>query len=86
VAPAAVWAVDAASRLVPGPACLSRALAAQALLERRGHRAELRIGFRREPDGRLAGHAWVETAGADVGLARPSGERAMGGGPAGAAG
>jgi hypothetical protein len=63
-APRAAWAVDVAGRLLPAGACLSRALATQALLERRGRPARLAIGFRREPDGRLAGHAWIEAVGA----------------------
>jgi hypothetical protein len=53
------WAVDVASRALPDGACLSRALTTQALLERRGCRARLAIDFRREPDGRLAGHAGI---------------------------
>jgi hypothetical protein len=57
--PGAVWAVDVAGRLLPDRACVSLALATQALLERRGHRTVLAIDFRREPDGRLAGHARV---------------------------
>jgi hypothetical protein len=48
------WAVA-----LPDGACLSRALTTQALLERRGCRARLAIDFRREPDGRLAGHAGI---------------------------
>jgi len=57
------WAVAAASRFVPGSTCLTRALAAAVLLERRKYPAHLRIGFIRTPDCRLRGHAWVESEG-----------------------
>lgn len=46
--------------------CLERALALQALLERRGVASELRIGVRRE-GARLAAHAWLEHAGVPLG-------------------
>jgi hypothetical protein len=42
--------------------CLQKALILQSLLTRRGVKADLRIGVRRE-DGRLRAHAWVESAG-----------------------
>jgi hypothetical protein len=62
-----VWAVGAASRIVPGTGtCLVRALAAQVLLARRGHPAQLRLGVARNEKGRLEAHAWLETQGAIV--------------------
>jgi Transglutaminase-like superfamily len=61
------WAVRAVSRFIPGASnCLVRALATQALLGRFGYRSELRIGVRKDPDGSLAAHAWLESAGATV--------------------
>jgi len=56
-------AVVRASRLVPGSRCLAQALAAQILLGRRGHAAELRIGVARAPTGKLLAHAWLEEGG-----------------------
>ena len=41
--------------------CLPRALAAQAMLRRRGIASRLCLGVAREPDG-LEAHAWVELA------------------------
>ena len=57
------WAVDAAARSVLIDNCLARALAAQVLLTRLGHDAEIRIGVARKPDGSLVAHAWVESGG-----------------------
>jgi hypothetical protein len=55
--------VAAASRFVPRANCLTRALAAEALLRRHGHDACLRIGVAKSaPDG-LRAHAWVECGG-----------------------
>ena len=56
-------AVTAASRLVPGSTCLTRALAVAFLLDRRKYPANLRIGFARTPGHGLQGHAWVESEG-----------------------
>jgi hypothetical protein len=60
------WAVTAvAGRLHPSGTCLPRAAAAHVMLRRRGRRAALRVGFRR--DGRLLlGHAWVEVDGREL--------------------
>lgn len=57
-------AVTRASAAVPGASCLVQALALEALLERRGCPARLRVGFTRG-EGRtlITGHAWVESAG-----------------------
>lgn len=54
------WGVRRASRFVPGATCLTRALSAQVLLSHAGHASELRIGVRREADGALHAHAWLE--------------------------
>ncbi len=80
-APRAAWAVDVAARLLPAGACLTRALATEALLARRGQRSRLEIGFRREADGRLAGHAWVAVpVASEVATARPAGGAGRNGG------
>jgi hypothetical protein len=65
VAPArAAWAVLVASRHVPGTShCLTRALAGQLMLARSGIPARLRIGLARGEQGRLHGHAWLESDG-----------------------
>lgn len=57
------WAVAAAGRRMPGGSgCLVQALAAQALLARHGHAAELRIGVARAGEG-INAHAWLERDG-----------------------
>ena len=56
-------AVEIVGRSLPLASCLSQALAAQVLLTRSGHDAEIRIGVTRKSDGRLAAHAWVELDG-----------------------
>ena len=56
-----VWAVDVASRYIPASKnCLNRALTAKVLLARHGLSTHLRIGVRRNPEGELKAHAWVE--------------------------
>ena len=60
------WAVQAASRRLPGSTCLAQGMAAQVLLGRLGQRSELRLGVTRKPDGRLEAHAWVESNGSIV--------------------
>ncbi len=57
------WAATRASRVVPGAACLTQALAAQVLLERRGLPARVRIGVTHTEGARLLAHAWVESHG-----------------------
>jgi Transglutaminase-like superfamily len=57
------WAVTVASRYVPMGTCLIQALAAQALLEWRGHTASLYIGVAKGAAGQLEAHAWVEAEG-----------------------
>jgi len=57
-------AVTRAARALPfRTTCLVRALAEMRILAREKTPAELCIGFRRDPDGRLAGHAWVVQSG-----------------------
>ena len=58
------WAVTAAGRNIPGAGnCLVQALAAETLLRRHGHRAELRIGVARAAAQPFQAHAWVECDG-----------------------
>jgi hypothetical protein len=66
------WAIGAAGRRLPWATCLVQALAADAMLRRRGIGAELRFGVRLLPNGHLPieGHAWVECeGGATIGAA-----------------
>ncbi len=59
-----VWAVETASRYAPGArTCLTRALAVQVLLTRRGHPALLHIGVEKGAESRLQAHAWIENQG-----------------------
>lgn len=59
-----VWAVEVASRNIPGGAkCLPRALVAHNLLTRQGYPAQLRIGVAKDEEGQLEAHAWVESRG-----------------------
>jgi hypothetical protein len=54
----------AASPLPPlGTTCLTTALVAQALLQRHGCQAKLRIGVRRDLSGAFTAHAWLEREG-----------------------
>jgi hypothetical protein len=56
-----VWSVEAVSRRLPfGRTCLTKALAAKFLLDRRGYRSKLRIGVARGAAGQLEAHAWIE--------------------------
>lgn len=65
--PQVVWAVDAASRRIPGGSnCLVKALAAQRLLAENGHAATIHFGVRRDSGSRLGAHAWVTCAGEAV--------------------
>lgn len=57
------WAVEAASRRIPGTTCLPRAMAAHLLLGQRGQPSGLRLGVARKSDGALEAHAWVEVQG-----------------------
>ncbi len=58
-----LWAVETASRYVPRTTCLSRALAAQALLGQIGYPTSLRIGVKRGEQNALHTHAWLEAEG-----------------------
>jgi hypothetical protein len=63
------WAVRAAARRLPfTTTCLVQALAAAAMLQRRGHACSLRFGVRRggRAGDALDGHAWLEYQGAIV--------------------
>jgi hypothetical protein len=57
------WAVGSAARFVPGASCLAQAIAAEALLIRAGHPAEIRFGVTKDGRGRIDAHAWVEVSG-----------------------
>jgi hypothetical protein len=57
-----VWLVGVASRFIPGARCLARAMAAQLLLARAGHLADMRIGVRKDGNS-LDAHAWLEYEG-----------------------
>jgi hypothetical protein len=60
------WAVRAAAQRVPGAGtCLVQALAAETLLARYGHPAQLRIGIARADVG-IEAHAWLERFGHPV--------------------
>jgi hypothetical protein len=58
-----IWAVGAAGRRIPGTTCLAKALAAETLLAREGHRVQLRFGVARSADRGLRAHAWLESNG-----------------------
>ena len=59
-------AFERALRAQPGaPGCLIRSLALRRFLGRHGQAARLALGLRKD-DGRLRGHAWVETQGTIV--------------------
>lgn len=59
-----VWAVEAASRSMPGEVkCLARALTTQVLMSRCGYLAQLRIGVAKDEQGTLQAHAWIEHQG-----------------------
>ena len=59
------WALGALARRLPGKnTCLVQALAAHAMLRRRGYPSELRIGVSgKDPAGAIKAHAWVECEG-----------------------
>lgn len=58
------WAVDVASRLVPGGGhCLSKALTAQILLIRRGYLTKIHYGAKRSNNDDFIAHAWLECEG-----------------------
>jgi hypothetical protein len=60
------WAVTAVGRRLPGSmTCLSEALAAAVMLQRRGYAPQLRVGVQARGDGSkpLKAHAWLECEG-----------------------
>jgi hypothetical protein len=59
-----VWAVEIASRALPGVRrCLVRALAARMMLARSGYAAELKFGAGKSHNGDFRAHAWLESGG-----------------------
>jgi hypothetical protein len=58
-----IWAVKAASAVLPAATCLVQALSAKLLLTRRGYRPVLRIGVAKDKNGQLDAHAWLENEG-----------------------
>lgn len=68
------WAVASAARFVPGATCLPQAMAAQALLARRGIGSTIQTGFDRTDAKGVEGHAWLvcdgEVVVGDIGLDR----------------
>ena len=73
-------AISSAARRLPFEfLCLPRALAAQAMLRRRGIATSLYLGVRREGESVMEAHAWVDAAGIGVtGHPVPPQSRAMG--------
>ena len=57
------WAVERAGHCVPGATCLTQALVAKVLLERRGYSTLVRVGFTRTNGDEPLAHAWVESDG-----------------------
>lgn len=55
------WAVTTTSLYVRRATCLTRALAANVLLQQHGHPSLLRIGVAKNELERLEAHAWVES-------------------------
>jgi len=61
------WAVTRAAAYVPIPArCLAQALAARAMLRRRGIGNIMHIGVARPDSASFEAHAWLEAAGVEV--------------------
>jgi hypothetical protein len=59
------WSVQVMARRLPGKmTCLIQALAADAMLRRRGYQPQMRIGVAgRDRTGKIEAHAWVECEG-----------------------
>jgi len=70
---AAKRAVDRAANGLRIGTCLSRSLALQYLLRRRGIESRLRLGIRRHERPHLLAHAWLEAEGAPIGEAPGAG-------------
>ena len=61
------WAVTRAARYVPFKAvCLPQAMAAQAMLNRRGIKSVMHFGAAKGTDKPLDAHAWLDAAGVEV--------------------
>jgi hypothetical protein len=61
------WAVTCAARYVPFKAvCLPQAMAARAMLERRGVKSVMHFGAAKGMDKPLDAHAWLDAAGVEV--------------------
>lgn len=61
------WAVTRIASYFPGSAmCLAQALAARAMLRRRGIGSILHVGVARSDAASLEAHAWLEAAGVEV--------------------
>ncbi len=58
-----VWAVNVASRYLPGVKCLARALATELIMRRYSYNPDLRIGVAKDTTGKLEAHAWIEYQG-----------------------
>ena len=59
-----IWAVETAGRHFPAiGTCLTQALAIHVLLARQGCKSILRIGVKRDTDGKFIAHAWLEKDG-----------------------
>ena len=80
------WAVGQVAECVPDATCLTRALAAEWILNRLGQPSSLRFGVAKGETGGIEAHAWLESGGTIVvgrlaGLSRyavlapPEGER-----------
>ena len=54
-----VWAIRAASQVVPGSNCLSTALAGQFMCARAGYRTQIRIGVASGSEDNFRAHAWL---------------------------
>lgn len=57
------WAVNRASRFVPRATCLTQALAASFLMQRRGIRCSLKIGVAKGAGNQFQAHAWLDLEG-----------------------
>src|SRR5687768_13135747 len=55
------WAIEVASRRLPGTVCLPQALAAHKMLRKAGYAPEIKIGARKGEE--FEAHAWVELEG-----------------------
>lgn len=57
------WAVETASRYIPGTTCLYKALITQMLFKKYGYKSTLKIGLKKNGSHQLNAHAWVEIDG-----------------------